>query len=286
MPRRSAPRTAGRRLGLVHRRGGNFPHRRLGRAGQDPGGLAGGAERDVLTAAEVRTTGRPSTGGRDLADRRGRGRRRRRAGPGVTGPRWPRARRRRRRARRAGPRRRRGRRSPASHVVEGEAVQRGGGVRAVGRALALEVRHQHQRRRRPAERPGRGRRGPRGRRRAAAGRGVEHPRGVERADQRQVAAGRVGEPGDDAGRVGRGDRRRRRTRRRRCRSRRRRRPVRRPRPSAEAALSPGAGPQRAGRRCACAGGLARAEDPRQHGVVAEGRARAGRGGSRPSTGDQ
>lgn len=36
--------------------------------------------------------------------------------------------------------------------------------------------------------------------------GIEHPRGVEGGDQRQVVAGRVGEPGDGAGHVG--DRRR------------------------------------------------------------------------------
>ena len=58
--------------------------------------------------------------------------------------------------------------------------------------------------------------------------GVEHPRRVERGDQRQEAAGGVGEAGDDAGGVGRrdvGDARRRRPR---CRSRRRRRRARAP----------------------------------------------------------
>ena len=69
-----------------------------------------------------------------------------------------------------------------------------------GRALALQVGHQHQ--------PVRARRARDSASSASSswstpssrGGGVEHPGGVERADQRQEAAGGVGEPGDRAGR--------------------------------------------------------------------------------------
>ena len=81
--------------------------------------------------------------------------------------------------------------------VGADAGERAGGVGPVRRALAVEVRDEHE----PARA---GRRAER--QRVEAGRvdaeqpgdGVGDLGGVERADERQVAAGGVGEPGDGA----------------------------------------------------------------------------------------
>ena len=96
---------------------------------------------------------------------------------------------------------RRARQVRRRRVAQPQAVQRAGGVGLVGRALALEVGDQD-------EPVGPGRRGQR--ERAEAGvvdaehprGGVEHARGVERAGEREEAAGGVGEPGDEPGPVG------------------------------------------------------------------------------------
>ena len=80
-------------------------------------------------------------------------------------------------------------------------VQGAGGVRPVGRALTLQVGHQHQAvgaRRRGQREPGQLRVVDA----EDARRRVEHPGRVQRAHQGQVLAGGRGEPGDDAGRVG------------------------------------------------------------------------------------
>ncbi len=62
----------GGRVGLVHRRGRELPRGRLGRAGEHPGGLAGGAAGDVL--ARRRDVHRPAEhGGGDLPHRPRRG---------------------------------------------------------------------------------------------------------------------------------------------------------------------------------------------------------------------
>ncbi len=80
-------------------------------------------------------------------------------------------------------------------------MQRAGGVREVRGAFAFQVRHQH-------DALGAGGRGESERAEFGqvdaqhAGGRVQHAGGVERARQRQVAARGVGEPRDDAGRVG------------------------------------------------------------------------------------
>ncbi len=88
-----------------------------------------------------------------------------------------------------------------SHRGEREAVQRTGGVGQSRGALSLEVRHEHQSaaaRRRTQGEVGEGRVVDA----EQPGAGVQHPRGVERGDERQEAAGGIREPGDRAGRVG------------------------------------------------------------------------------------
>ncbi len=81
------------------------------------------------------------------------------------------------------------------------AVQRCRGVREVGRALALEVGDQHQ-----TARAGLGLQREVGERVELdveqLCRGDEYARGVQGRDQRQVAAGRVGEAGDGAALIG------------------------------------------------------------------------------------
>ena len=79
-----------------------------------------------------------------------------------------------------------------------------GRVRPVRGALAVQVGQQRRGRPRRARRPAPGRTARPGRRRSAAATAESTRRRVDRGDQRQEPAGRVGEPGDHAGRVGRG----------------------------------------------------------------------------------
>ena len=88
--------------------------------------------------------------------------------------------------------------------VGADAGQEPGGARAVGGAFTVEVRHEHEpvgarrRRQRQLVEPARFDA-------QEAGDGVGDLGGVERADERQEPAGGVGEAGDGAARIGRGD---------------------------------------------------------------------------------